>query len=63
MNKNIMDFVYKHLEANKHRLREVSDATGIPYGTLKKIYYRETANPRINTVQALNDYFLEPRNR
>lgn len=36
---------------------EVSEQTGIPLGTIRKIHYGEVDDPRVGTIQALHDYF------
>lgn len=38
-------------------LHQVSKKSGIPFGTLFKLKYGTTKNPRIKTVQPLADYF------
>ena len=53
----LLDYVLSKLDENKGRHVEISKATGIPYGTLAKIAQRTTANPGVNHVQALADYF------
>ena len=53
----LLDYVLRKLDENKGRHVEISKATGIPYGTLAKIAQRTTANPGVNHIQALADYF------
>lgn len=53
----LLDYVLRKLAEHKGRHVEISKATGIPYGTLAKIYQRTTPNPGVNHVQALADYF------
>ena len=53
----LLDYVLRKLAENKGSHVEISKATGIPYGTLAKIAQRTTANPGVNHVQALADYF------
>lgn len=38
-------------------LPALSLRSGVPFGTLHKIKYRQTKNPRFETVKALADYF------
>ena len=56
-NEPLLEYVLRKLAENKGRHVEISKATGIPYGTLAKIAQRTTANPGVNHVQALADYF------
>jgi transcriptional regulator with XRE-family HTH domain len=37
---------------------QVSKATGVPVGTLKKIYDGDTTDPRISTLTALANHLL-----
>jgi len=53
----ILDYVLRKLAENKGSHREISKATGIPYGTLAKISQRTTPNPGVLHVQVLADYF------
>ena len=39
--------------------REISEGTNIPFGTVQKIFTGETANPRFNTLDKLNDFFVK----
>ena len=39
-------------------LPELADKCGVPFGTLHKIKYGKTKNPRFETVKMLRDYFL-----
>ncbi len=55
------------LELVKERLSEtaisdlpaLAEKTGVPFGTLHKIKYGKTKNPRFDTVKPLADYFRE----
>lgn len=38
-------------------LPAVSEKTGVPFGTLHKIKYGKTQNPRFDTVKPLADYY------
>ena len=40
-------------------LREIAEATGVPYRTLAKIRYGATQDPRVSTIEALRNYFRE----
>ena len=39
-------------------VREISENTGIPFGTVQKIFGGETVNPRFGTIVKLDDYFV-----
>ena len=39
-------------------VREISENTGVPFGTVQKIFGGETANPRFGTIVKLDDYFV-----
>ncbi|WP_123059493.1 helix-turn-helix domain-containing protein [Burkholderia gladioli] len=47
------------LEQDKGRLRQVAADAGVPYSTLSKLTARSVTNPRVETVQALHDYYAE----
>lgn len=52
--------VVKQLRAIRHcDLKRVGTESGVPESTLRKLYYGEVTNPRVNTVQALHDYFAD----
>ena len=53
----LLDYVLRKLAEHKGRHVEISKATGIPYGTIAKIVQRTTANPGVNHIQVLADYF------
>lgn len=56
-----LDFVRGELQkAPLKDLNGLADASGVPFGTLQKIKYGETVDPRYNTVKILAEYF---RNR
>lgn len=40
-------------------LHALADQTGVPFGTLFKIKYGTTKNPRHNTVKPLADHFRQ----
>lgn len=53
-----LDAVIAHLKQVKHSdLPRVARESGVPESTLRKIRYREVRDPRVQTVQALHDYF------
>lgn len=63
MDTNDLDFVKASLEAMRPTdWDEVSDGSGVPLGTLRKIAYGEVLDPRYWTVKKLADYFraIEP---
>lgn len=37
----------------------VSEGAGVPESTIRKIAYRETTNPRYDTVRALFEYLVK----
>lgn len=41
----------------------LSKETGVPEGTIRKIHYGESADPRISTVQKLRDHFAAQRRK
>lgn len=56
---DFLGHVLEQLRSVKHSdLKQVGLGSGVPEGTLRKLYYGEVANPRVQTVQALHDYFL-----
>lgn len=40
---------------------QISEKTGVPIGTIRKIHYGEVADPRIGTIQPLYDHFIAAR--
>ena len=40
-------------------VREISENTDIPFGTVQKIFTGETSNPRFNTLMKLNEFFVD----
>jgi hypothetical protein len=44
-------------------LRALGESSGIPFGTLFKIKYGTTKNPRFDTVKPLADYFRAQEHR
>lgn len=53
-----LSFVRTELsELRPSQFPQVSKATGVPVGTIRKLHYGEVSDPRIGTVQALHDFF------
>lgn len=42
----------------RSKLQSVTDATGVPLGTVKRIRYEDGCNPRVNAVERLAVYLL-----
>ncbi|MBC2771058.1 helix-turn-helix transcriptional regulator [Pusillimonas minor] len=56
--KHFLGDVLARLRTVKHSdIKQISHASGVPESTVRKLYYGEVANPRVQTVQALHDYF------
>ena len=54
-----LELIRKRLQAVPiSELQELADKAGVPFGTLHKIKYGKTKNPRFETVKLLRDYFL-----
>lgn len=52
------------LRAHKHsELRAIANGANVPEGTVRKLYYGEVENPRVNTVEALHNYFAASEKR
>lgn len=62
---SILDTLLAHVDAcSTTQIEDAAKASGVPYHTIAKIKRRETANPRIDTVQRLLGYFQQsPRKR
>jgi predicted transcriptional regulator len=45
------------LEKDRGRLRQVAIEAGVPYSTLSKLSAGSVTNPRVETVQAVNNYY------
>lgn len=56
-NEPMLDYVLRNLDAATARREQISQASGVPYWTIAKISQRRVTNPRIETLQALHDYF------
>lgn len=46
-------------KANREFVREIADATGVPAGTIIKIKYRRTVDPRVRAVERVYSYLFE----
>jgi len=58
MDTNFLAFIKAELGHLKpSQFSEISESTGVPLGTIRKIHYGEVVDPRTSTVQALYDYF------
>lgn len=57
MNEPILVKVRRHLQKSRGKWGKVSQRSGVPYHTLTKIAQGKVANPRIDTIQLLVDYF------
>jgi len=53
----LYDFVLAHLQAKRIPQRQVALGSGVPFSTICKIAQGSVVNPRIQTLQALADYF------
>lgn len=52
--------VLRALRAAGHKeLTTIAQRSGVPEGTVRKLFYGEVKNPRVQTVQALHDYFAQ----
>lgn len=56
---DLLAFVKGELSQRRGSWREISLATQVPYFTLSKISNGATKDPRISSVQALTNYFLD----
>lgn len=54
---DIKSFVLRHLKQSSGNLRAISEALDIPYPTLLKIGQGVIANPGIDHMQKLYNYF------
>ena len=55
--RRLCDFVLEKLRQKSIAQRQIAAASGVPYSTVCKIAQGRSANPRVNTVQKLADYF------
>ena len=58
MQTDILSFVLRELEKQKGNHRQIAKASGVPYSTVTKISQGVTANPGIQSIQALANFFL-----
>lgn len=56
---SLLVYVKRKLGEHKGAWREISERTRVPYFTMAKIHQDVTENPRVNTVQALADFFRD----
>jgi predicted transcriptional regulator len=59
METSILESVVSNLIASRSHWEEIAEASGVPFGTLRKIGWRQTKNPRFDTVEKLAVYFRE----
>lgn len=53
-----IEYVIANLQsATRKKWQAIADESGVPEGTIRKIFYRETKNPTSNTIEALYSYF------
>lgn len=53
----IYEFVMRHLRAQRITQRQIAEGSGVPLSTVANIAQGLVTNPRINTLQALADFF------
>lgn len=58
---SIHEFVLSELDARKGHWPAVARASGVPYGTLKKIAQGDTKSPRIGSLEKLAAYLHQGR--
>jgi galactose mutarotase-like enzyme len=56
-------YVLRKLESAKGRWREVARGSGVPRRTVEKIARKEHPDPRVSSVQALHDFFVDEERR
>lgn len=56
---DLLGFVKGELSRRRGEWREISSAAKVPYFTLSKISNGATRDPRISSIQALTNYFVE----
>ncbi|NYT59451.1 hypothetical protein H0A65_11025 [Alcaligenaceae bacterium] len=62
-NHTFLSDVLAQLRSHKHgELQAIADGANVPEGTVRKLYYGEVQNPRVNTVEALHNYFASKPN-
>lgn len=57
MDSPMLEYVRERLDLAKGTWPQIAEQTGVPYGTLKRIYYDEDKSPRLASIQPLYDYF------
>lgn len=64
MEHSLLQYVRARLaEIRPSDYQAIADACGVPVSTIRKVHYGEVDNPRINTVQALHNYFRKVEKR
>jgi transcriptional regulator with XRE-family HTH domain len=63
MSESIHEYVVEQLQAAKGKWSEVAEESGVPKRTLEKIASRETADPRVKSIEKLANYFRGRRVR
>jgi transcriptional regulator with XRE-family HTH domain len=53
----LYDYVLAHLQSKRIPQRQIAQGSGVPFSTICKIAQGSVVNPRIQTLQALADYF------
>lgn len=56
---DLLGFVKGELSRRRGEWREISSAAKVPYFTLSKISNGATKDPRISSIQALTNYFID----
>lgn len=56
---DLLGFIKDELLSRRGEWREISEASQVPYFTMSKISNGSTKDPRISSVQALTNYFLQ----
>lgn len=56
---DLLGFVKGELSRRRGEWREISSVAKVPYFTLSKISNGATKDPRISSIQALTNYFIE----
>ena len=58
---DILDTFRTDVRSKRGRLTEVADGSGVKLKTLRNILYRETENPRYDTVEKLRAFYQRRR--
>lgn len=56
--KTLLDATKERLASRQETLQEVADGAGVGYQWLAKFSQNRIADPSVNKVQAVHDYFL-----